>query len=481
MSWPRSDNIKEVNGIHPENQDRQKILKNIQANILKSHGRDQAYHIFLRFKEDQNNDVIKAWIQDFAKKYITSAWKQYEDSQKRRKNPKYSGGLLGCFFLSYSGYQALGYKPKGKFDPSFEKGMKNGDQYRIDLEFGSGPESISNRDPKFESWEDHHYRNEVHAMLLLAQNWNEVHPSLEDIIQKIKNELKDIADIVTIEYGRRLINNKGQDIEHFGFRDGFSNPLFFHDEIFNYRSTNPQRKHDPSADLDLVLVRDPFTNKVHHKGSYFVFRKLKQDVKSFNGGVELLAREIFNIPKGPIDEVKLEWVYAQIVGRFKNGVPLTEYDDSLQIDEQTTDIIDFNYKEDNDGRKCPIAAHIRQVNVRLKGAQATRIVRRSIPYGRNSETEDVGLLFMCYQSSILKQFEFIQRFWVDSNNEPLEGSGQDPLIGQRKKDTIPQLWTTKHNSSNKKPFDFRPYVKLQGGEYFFAPSIYFLENIPNSL
>lgn len=69
-------------------------------------------------------------------------------------------------------------------------------------------------------------------------------------------------------------------------------------------------------------------------------------------------------------------------------------------------------------------------------------MRRGIPFGfrpasgEGGATRDVGLLFMCFQSDIGRQFEFIQRSWVDNPNFPefllIPGlnTGDDALIGQ---------------------------------------------------
>ena len=50
---------------------------------------------------------------------------------------------------------------------------------------------------------------------------------------------------------------------------------------------------------------------------------------------------------------------------------------------------------------------------------------------------DRGLLFMCFQANIKRQFQFIQRTWVDNPNFPVsllnpfkKDTGDDPLIGQ---------------------------------------------------
>jgi len=92
---------------------------------------------------------------------------------------------------------------------------------------------------------------------------------------------------------------------------------------------------------------------------------------------------------------------------------------------------------------------------------------------------DRGLLFMCFQANIDKQFEFIQRVWVDNPNFPKQllggkDTGDDPLIGRRsnEKQRWPRTWGDA--AAGKTEFNFEAAVTLKGGEYFFAPGKPFL-------
>jgi hypothetical protein len=72
--------------------------------------------------------------------------------------------------------------------------------------------------------------------------------------------------------------------------------------------------------------------------------------------------------------------------------------------------------------------------------------------------------------------------WIDARNFPpvqligINRIGDDPLIGQDPKATQqgwPRIWGEPRDID----FNFGGYVTLQGGEYFFAPSLTFLKNI----
>jgi deferrochelatase/peroxidase EfeB len=156
------------------------------------------------------------------------------------------------------------------------------------------------------------------------------------------------------------------------------------------------------------------------------------------------------------------------------------------------DVNDFKYKNDLDATRCPFHAHIRKANQRgetpltsEESERSRRIVRRGVPYGeRAPELDDepesgVGLLFMCYQADIAHQFEFLMRVWFDNPRFPeiIGVTGDCPLIGQD--GDAPQKWRTQWGKSGARQIriNFGDYVRLKGGEYFFTPSVGFLQGI----
>ena len=62
----------------------------------------------------------------------------------------------------------------------------------------------------------------------------------------------------------------------------------------------------------------------------------------------------------------------------------------------------------------------------------------------------------------------------------LQKTGLDPIIGQGEQLIGGQGWPSEYGNDSKAKavqFDFSPYVKLKGGEYFFAPSLGFLTSL----
>ena len=153
-------------------------------------------------------------------------------------------------------------------------------------------------------------------------------------------------------------------------------------------------------------------------------------------------------------------------------------------------------------------AHIRKANprgdiVRKFGAPESaererRIVRRGITYGRRNRhpnafqalddlpSDGVGLLFMCFQASIRNQFAFIQRGWANNQAFIDEGAGIDPVIGQLdseqpggpKAEPVAQTWRPEYGSDQRPTqASFGSFVRMRGGEFFFAPSLPFLRGL----
>ena len=93
--------------------------------------------------------------------------------------------------------------------------------------------------------------------------------------------------------------------------------------------------------------------------------------------------------------------------------------------------------------------------------------------GRSDLAHARGLLFKCYVTSLENQFEFVQEAWVNSADFSQPGAGIDAIIGQFAVEPAPFLGAAPiSKTADKKPqLSFTRFVAMQGGEYFFAPSI----------
>jgi len=431
---------------------------------------------------------VKAWIRDSAAPLVTTAKQQLDQIARRKADPHYDGGPVRGFFLSAQGYQLLGFDTDRFASGTFRKGMKDQSDGIL-----AGILDTYNKDPHPDTWEPG-FRKEIHALITVAD-------AAEDVVkaaaEAIRAGLAGVGEVLTIEEGtvlRRKNLAKGgapESVEHFGYFDGISNPLFTKQDLDEELPENQSRTAwDAGASLSLVLVDDPFVGEADTFGSYLVYRKLGQNVEAFNKRVAALAAAL---------NTNEDLAGAMVVGRFKDGTPVLKDKVSSPGFELAND---FNFQEDPDGLKCPIHSHIRKVNPRgttpltsFESERRRRIVRRGIPYGRpmpgiaDSTPADPnpaaprGLLFMCFQHNVEEQFEFIQRTWVDNENFPkgvftlglLGDTGDDPLIGQDRDEA--QSWPKSWGNAGKKDFNFESAVTLKGGEYFFAPSMPFLRSL----
>jgi Dyp-type peroxidase family len=466
------------------------LLEGIQGNILKAHGRHYTANIFIRCN-DGKEEKAKAWLKSLVgdkQSLIQSAYDQLRTNVLFKEINDRGGsidtGTFACVHISAIGYTYLfGNDPRAKsFEAAYLNGMKKADL----------------NDPAPKEWELG-LQADNHFMLLLAHaNKNE----LSKVVEGVQQDTDSFGSITTLEWGNALLNKEGAGIEHFGYVDGVSQPLFFEDEWESYAASNNIHndqgiKFDPRANKDLVLLQDPFAPKDDKNalGSYFVFRKLEQDVKGFKLAESRLSDKL------KLKEGDDERAGAMLVGRFEDGTPVQlDYREGLI---HNSVINNFGY-DSADASRCPYHAHIRKVNPRFgpvkEEVQAKNnhvMARRGIPFGSrtddpndghiyNKPEKDVGLLFMSYQASINNQFEFIQNNWANSPNQPdpnnPEGTsnkpvGIDPIIGQGVEKRIGEFATTWGDPGTLKEADFKSFVTMKGGEYFFAPSISFLKNL----
>jgi Dyp-type peroxidase family len=468
--------------INPEHAVQARWLRNFQGNILKPHGRDHVRCLFFTFRATADPAANRQGLTALAD-YVTSALQQYEEGQARRAHDL-PGPPFGHLALSASGYRALGFSQQqlqaraaGAANPAawapFLRGMRD-----------YGPAALGDPDPA--GWNQEYRSGRIDGLMLLADH----HPGrLDQRVDQVTRTLNSFARVRRAETGRVLRNAGGKPLEHFGYLDGISQPVFLQSDL-----PAAVDQWDPRARPELVRVADPFTHAPHAFGSFLVYRKLEQRVRDFVQSLQQLANRLD--PPGRGD---LELAAALVAGRFRDGTPLTQ---SGQAQGHDPVVNNFSYAQDP-GRRCPFQAHIRKVNPRgdddrLRGNQpglepGRRIVRRGIPYGARARPPTdwsspqtlpnggLGLLFLCYQANIVEQFVHLQQAWANRQRFPRAAVGRDPLIGQvggadgpRLDQLWPRSWNVPRSETSGFRFDFGNFVTLRGGEFFFVPSLPFL-------
>jgi len=399
--------------IDADDPDAKRLLAGLQGNILKSHGRDHSVLVFFQFSDRK---LAARWIREVAQT-VTTALRHVEEA-RRFSSFRIPGSLFVNVFLSATGMKHLGLKT-----PRSEA-------------FTAGAADAGKRlaDPPSETWEAP-YRNPIDGMILLADD--DLH-YLSREAAGIFESVGDAARIVAVERGTVLRNSAGDPIEHFGYADGLSQPVFLKSDL----RRNRRRQWDTAAGPSLVLVNDPNSDGY---GSYLVYRKLEQDVPAFKAKEEELSAAL-----GLGEDSELGG--ALVVGRFEDGTPVIHQPYGGLSPAPN----DFNYARDPLGSRCPMHAHIRLVNPRTHESTEHRIARRGIPYGAPGD-DQVGLLFLCFQANIEAQFERLQ---INQHN-------RDGLTGI---DCAPQAWPSRWDGSGRTTFAFGGFVRLQGAAYLFAPS-----------
>ena len=448
------------------------FLAGVQGNIVKGHGRDFTAHVLLRMGQDVA--AVRRWITAFVADQVTTA------EAARRATLAYHdiggpGEPFAMFVLSAAGYRHLGFSDDQLPVPSDRfVGPRDKEYFQFGMKEQAGrPRSFN--DPPAAEWEEP-YREQIDAMVLLGDDDEQrLCATLDAVIASSAG----IVDVLTTERGRVLRKKFPRGtlvIEHFGFQDGVSQPIMVKQDADEEMRRRGNAHWDPTAPLSLALVREPGGGY----GSFMVLRKLEQDVAAFHGALADLAGQAGR-PTGEVG--------AMAVGRFEDGIPAIP---TVTVD-PTADPNDFHYDQDPTGSRSPFHAHVRKTNprgdvTRVIGApaefeRARRVVRRGITYGERPDLTDggataepatgVGLLFMCFQGN-LDQFA-IQQEGSDSNDFVSQGVGVDAVIGQNPA-PVAQTWP----SDGPVTFTMANFVRMRGGEYFFAPSIAFLQGLDNA-
>jgi len=250
-------------------------------------------------------------------------------------------------------------------------------------------------------------------------------------------------------------------------------------------------------------------------GSFLVFRRLEQNVAAF--AAFLKAEAIRLSGTAGFKDITPQHLGALLVGRWPSGAPVSRAPsaDNLPLACDNLSNNDFLFTQDtpapvfqpgsgvspgafppalegSNGPVCPHAAHIFKVNPRDNTTDlgpdfdtlTRRILRRGIPFGKalanplnGDDGVSRGLHFLCYQASIVDQFEKLQQDWANNPSAPTSG-GNDLIIGQtatatRTMDLAP-LVLGEAGETVTAP---QQWVTPTGGGYFFAPSLSAIQDI----
>ena len=434
----------------------------IQGDILEAYGNRYRHtsYLFISIGDPTRG---RAWLREQLLKITTAV----------RWTDRRPGSTFNVAVTS-PGLQALGVSAAmiESFSTEFQQGMK-----ASAADLGDVGES----DP--DHWEEGLGTGQAHLLVTINALDGGV---LQEALDELRCGLADCGRLAVVHQEDAHMFSDAR--EHFGFADGFSQPAI---EGVSEDATVGEGVPDthgwrPLALGEFILGHEDEESRTdcRHRlpsapddplgrnGTYMVWRKMRQDVALFRRTIREASHHYSE------GEAKL---MAKVVGRWPNGAPLAKSPDAAPayFDPRARGSNAFGYaNEDPNGFGCPLGAHVRRSNPRDslgfdgKLAFRHRIIRRGMPYGPPLEEGALqddgkkrGLVFVCFNASISRQFESIQRQWLNDGNTFHLGDDPDYLLGGT---------ASKMTIQGQPPFILAPqaqFVITRGGEYLFVPSL----------
>lgn len=293
--------------------------------------------------------------------------------------------------------------------------------------------------------------------------------------------------------------------EHFGFVDGLAQPDLAGYRPERHKANGPGNEIQPGEfvlgygnEFEGQLTASPHVTDGRgilaggdfgRNGSYLVIRQMEQDVAGF----WTMVREQSKKPDGSPDPAAEEALAAKIIGRWRDGTPVTLSPEHDGLDPAQLNNFGFA-DQDQFGDACPFGAHIRRANPRdtlldkpsesIVTLRRHRLLRRGRPYGPRiadrytPDGQSRGLVFVTLNANIERQFEFVQHAWITQPNFAGLYDEADPLLGGR---------TEKAGSFSIPKCPVRTmrqgivtHVNVRGGAYFFLPGVAALRYLSES-
>ena len=327
--------------------------------------------------------------------------------------------------LTYQGLKALGVPQESlaSFSPEFQQGMR-----ARAAELGD----VGANDPRH--WEPPFGTPELHlALAVLAPD----PPRREMVLERAHQALQAMPGLTVLsrQDGASLPTGR----EHFGYQDGISQPAI---EGSGMPPSNPQEAPLKAGEFVLGypdewerLAPLPQPEVLGRNGAYVALRKLHQDVAAFR---RFLAEHAASAAEE-------ELLAAKIVGRWPSGAPLAlapERDDpALAADPERRNAFLY-YERRSERAQMSAGSHIRRMNPRdsfkdeVVQVNRHRVFRRGQAYGPvlpegvlEDDGAERGMVFLFVGADLKRQFEFVQREWINQGTFIGVPAERDPLIG----------------------------------------------------
>jgi Dyp-type peroxidase family len=438
-------------------------VNDIQGLLLSGYGsQPSARYIFYTITD---RAAAKRWLADLTARITNGAQRGRERTQSIN------------VALTRGGLEALGLGPAtlASFSRPFIEGMAQPDRARL---LGDEPDEWQ--------WGKTGHQIHVVVMLFAVDAATLERAQGNEQLKALDADVKQVFALASQDLPGSL--------EHFGFLDGLSQPDLEGYRPDKYSRSGPGNIIKPGEFIlgylneygkrtSSPLIAPPDSDPhwlldggdFGRNGSYLVIRQIEQDVAGFWNNMRSLC------PAAVADEVALA---AKIVGRWPDGTPLAASPDHDGGDAASRN--DFGFRDlDRQGDRCPIGAHIRRANPRdallddrdlsVTTVKRHRLLRRGRPYGRQiadrhtDDQQERGLVFVALNANIERQFEFVQQAWISAPSFAGLYDEADPLLGGRTQTA--GVFSMPEADLRRRRQGVLPHVKVQGGEYFFLPSI----------
>lgn len=389
--------------------------------------------------------------------------------------------------LAYNGLKNLGMHSENvdSFPLPFREGMSTPNRNRILGDWGTNAP---------DSWRWGGENTEEILMIFHAKD----EATLEEYMSVHRDK---IASNDGVELRHEMLGYLRPDHkEAFGFHDGISQPVIkgcgrkgpeldmiepgefllgYKNEHGRFPDSPLVKKDQGDASLLADDARGSGKKDIGRNGTFMVFRQMQQHVDAFWKAME---QHTLN-PDGTVNEEAKIRLASKCVGRWPSGASLVKFPDGDPGGSHAND--DFGYAEtDPDGMKCPFGSHLRRNNPRdtvrwynpkqsLKVSNRHRIIRRGRTYELPG-SDEIGLHFICFNSNIELQFEFIQHTWSNDNQTQHLSDDIDILIGMPEKHNPDQSrgqFTVQNQPVNEYYEGWEQFVTIRGGAYYFFPSL----------
>ena len=521
-------------------------LADIQGNILNAYGKQgfpKGRVILLHVNE---GEAGREFLEKFYDRVTTAVrWKSDDPyAPKAEVEPPERPPVTLNFAFTFNGLVALGVpiKTLSMMPAEFLQGMRA----RAPILGDTSPDGALDRwDEVWKSEAKAGSEKAVHIMALLNSKMNPMTgnpvPEMDALSEEIRSECNRLGGVHILkghgvgaedyqEMSARLMQDpetgqyKPVPLEHFGYVDGISDPVFegqfrpedesvrkvgngkFTGKLDTPEAVNDERNWEPLATGEFLLgypdeakETPPAArpNLFSTNGTFMAYRKLEEKVEDFEEYIDETVPQFAKVYGIEDHDEARATLFAKFSGRWQDGVPLMlapTYADWIAFNERYQDSVTkramlsrFVYINDKHGAACPASSHIRRVHPRdmlgPKDDSGTilvnrrRILRRGLPYDATNEAgeRERGIVMLICCASLERQFEFVQQQWINYGMDSNAGNDTCPLLGNRPTDdlkfVIPNDPEVEEEGAPYICSKMPQFVEAKGGAYFFIPSM----------